>query len=205
MGWKYWRQPSLQEEVKPHINADIPICYEDMYEVGNPDAHVNRRIYALKHGSTQEAQNETLRAAGSICELLQGIDEPFVLTWVPSSTAYDDPEGDERLKGIAMAVAERLPACRAVETILNTVSRDKLHETPGLRFPAKVAEHWKQANVDIRGVSRVYVLDDVVTSGASMAGAFRIMRWMVSPWTLVTGLALTVAVKSRNIEMLRHA
>lgn len=203
MGWRYWQQPDLAEEVKLYLTPDIPVCYHDIYETGNPDALANRRIYDLKHGTEPLKVSEAVRAADNICDLLRGIDEPFVLTWIPGSTALTDPENDLRLQTIATSVSSRLPACHAVETLVNTVTRERLHESSQARFPAKVSENWKRTDVDIRSFSRVYVLDDVVTTGASMAAAFRMLRWMVSPWTLITGLALTAAVKKRNLAELK--
>ncbi|CND90077.1 putative amidophosphoribosyltransferase [Mycobacterium tuberculosis] len=140
-----------------------------------------------------EALATSLRAA-----LAPGPDPPAaVVVWVPSGRRAVRRRGHDPLRGLAEAAARRLRADGMPLTAVDALrQRGRVADQAGLTAERRAANLRGaiEARADVAG-RRVVLVDDVVTTGASLAEAARALR---AAGADVTGAATIAATPRRR-------
>lgn len=150
-----------------------------------------------EHGRTSlavplgEALATSLRAA-----LAPGPDPPAVV-WVPSGRRAVRRRGHDPLRGLVEAAGRRLWAGGVPLTMVDALrQRGRVADQAGLTADERAANLRGaiEARADVAG-RRVVLVDDVVTTGASLAEAARALR---AAGADVTGVATVAATPRRR-------
>lgn len=130
------------------------------------------------------------RFANELVQLLKK-QVAWYLTWIPTSVPKGDPEYDDRFEQVTKIVASRCPGVRVHEFFARKTATVPMHKGRGARDPNAISESWTFTPPKgfVSGVDRIIVLDDVVTTGASMRAAFDCIHARLGGNTLVIGVA----------------
>ena len=145
------------------------------YHPGEPDRAVNRMVFRLKRCDS-EATIGFL--ADQLAKAMEGQMEggvKYVITGVPRSKAAIRRFGDDHVHLLCRAVAARLhiPYVRAVHRIGREGPQKKKNYKE--RMSSARISYAPNESVDLHGC-RVFLLDDIVTSGATLAACALAVR-----------------------------
>lgn len=153
------------------------------------DGDVRRRVVDMKYGGRRSFARELAR---QLAEAVRAdADSRFdVVTWAPTSTSRRRRRGFDQAAVIARHVARELGVpCRRLlvrETRAAQTGRSRVARLAGPRFRA----------LDTRRPRRVLVVDDVVTTGATLRAAAHALT--ASGWGDVTLAAVASTPSSRG-------
>lgn len=195
----YWLKWGYAGFPLPHLQAHThPLLFARQYasRAAFPQAETvslirNFKIPA-KATPEQLAQKQSAikRFANELVQLLKK-QVAWYLTWIPPSLPKGAAGYDDRLEQVARLVAARCPGIKMHEFFVRTAATGPLHKSRGIREPNAIRADWNftPPNGFIPGVDRILVLDDVVTTGASMRAAFDIIQSALGESTQVMGIA----------------
>lgn len=118
------------------------------------------------------------------------------LTWIPSSKAKDDPEYDDRLYRVAKIACHGLEKVIPMEFFSLEESVTSLHDG-GIRNPETISGKWIYCCPDTINFSAICIIDDVLTTGASMRAAMNKIRLHICDIPII-GIVWALAIDDPN-------
>ena len=164
----------VTEEMKHAKCADFRKL--TFYYHATRDRVQNRVLYAIKERRTAQTHlflaNELLPHLRAVTEAVP--DGDFCMVWLPRTREAKKKYGTDQAEELVRALSRvsGIPALRALERAGGTVQKD-LSATARIKN-AKASFAWNES-ADVRGKT-VILVDDLVTTGAGMAAAAKLLR-----------------------------
>ena len=178
-----WRDGSLDANERTVASSKTPYKF-CRYRYNGPwySSFANSLIADLKRspiGLTRFLDEKKHRAAWWFArDLSLTLPKHAAYCFIPGSKAKDHPEYDRRfeyVKGELASIRPDLVYCEPVEVSRSHDATHQGNHTGGLRDPAIVASHWKYIDL-APTVRKLYVVDDVITSGGHFEAFVRTLR-----------------------------
>lgn len=179
----YWLKWSCTGYPIPHLNANShALVYARQYasRASCDQAETIRLIRDFKICpiSSPEKLDRKHRAiqcfAEELAHLLKNLRGPWYITHIPTSKTKDSREYDDRFEQVIKLVTAKCENIIPVTCFTRKSVTGSLHNGEGVRDPKHIGDSWlftPPTDID-NGLGRILIVDDVVTSGASMRAAF---------------------------------
>ena len=168
------------------------------------DTPSNRLIFSLKHDNRRDTfafLSHELAASISSALDTQGREEQFLITNIPRRPAAKRRDGYDHAKELAKRVASLLNI--KYLSLLSSKAESAQREMKGeqRRKNAKFVYKRKAQEVSLKGLT-VIIVDDVVTTGSSLASAADLLRGLGT--RRIIGAAVSIAYKDSCIKPIRY-
>ena len=166
----------------------------------------NQKIQNLKKKPNRPSnelyyKNEAIHEfAHDLASILTDVKKPCYITWIPPSKANTDEEYDDRIEQVVRLACEQSREMIPVEIFKRNSSAQSLH-TGGQRNPHTISSNWDfiaptPNNPDIKDV---IVVDDVITTGATMRAAFDLISSALPDVTKI-GIAWAIVIDNPDVK-----
>ena len=178
-----WRDGSLDANQRTVASSKTPYKF-CRYRYNGPwySSFANSLITSLKlspTGLTSFQQKQKHRAAQWFArDLSLALPKDAAYCFIPCSKAKGHPEFDPRFEYVKAELSTRRPDLFFCEPVNVLDSHDATHlgtHTGGLRDPSIVASHWQYVGLT-PALKKLYVIDDVITSGGHFEAFVRTIR-----------------------------
>lgn len=168
------------------------------------DTPSNRLIFSLKHDNRRDTfafLSEELAASISSALDINGREEQFVITNIPRRPAAKRRDGYDHAKELAKRVAKLLNV--KYLNLLSSKAKSAQRETKGeqRRKNARFVYSRKATNLSLKGLTPI-IIDDVVTTGSSLAAAADLLRGLGA--RKIVGAAVSIAYKDSWIKPIEY-
>lgn len=164
-------------------------CYRECYSVYYYEGKVKESLHRFKFGG-KSCYAETYGSCVAM-ELLRRKAEFDLLSWVPISKKRARERGYHQSKLMAQAVARELglEATETLKKIKNNPAQSGLHGTAARK--RNVAGAYEAVHPERFAGKTVLLIDDIITSGATLSEAARTLRNAGAKCVLCATLAAT--------------
>lgn len=173
--WKKWEQAG-DDRTRWHLNSardTIYFCREHISHGSFDASETNHHIWNLKKKPPVPAnllkyKREAIQIfAEELAPFIEEMDiDDACMTWVPPSKAKNDPKYDDRIERVVAIVCEKTGVA-PVEVFENKATREPLHDNDERRNPHAIAANLKWCDCDLSEFDTIYIVDDVLTTGAN--------------------------------------
>lgn len=168
------------------------------YETNDSDAIGNRILYRLKENDIEMAFRFLGGLLAEKTAALLPLDESFVVTYLPRTHDRVLKHGFDQSKHLAFEVSRALalPRVKALRRTLHAKTQKKMKSVAARKANLEKSLRLRKRAAKAIAGKRVLLIDDVITSGASVCTAARLLR--KSGAREVIALSLAVVTRTEN-------